>query len=167
MTYTAGQLDTLTDIGARYFAHDISNYNYQFDGNNYVSNKASWQTWEFPFYDVDYIGANTYTYTTLLNDNSIPLQIHYIGRTNAVTGDRTEDFFLYIMEQNGCTSLQKNKNLIQSISSHQQAVFFTSEYHDYTINFDYILNAAGQVSEMHVSNPDGTGTFMIYKMTYY
>jgi hypothetical protein len=166
MAYDAGVLDSIIDKGIEVFSHDIASFDYQLDGNNYLSQKASWETWLFPLYDVAFTATVTYTYSSILNNYMVPLQIPYLNLSYAVTGYKQDDFLLYLLQQNGYETL-KNRNLVQTISSHDQAVFFPSEYHDYITNFDYIINPSGQVSEMHVSNPDGTGTFMIYKMTYY
>jgi hypothetical protein len=150
------ELDTITTKGSPAYTHDISGFNYEFDGNNYLKQNISWYI--YSGLDVFYLDTATYTYTSILNDNFIPSQIPFLSIAYPVAGNTQDDLLLNLMEINGYHVYKRNKNLIQSIIS--------SNY-GYVTNYSYVINSFGQVSEMHISNSDGTGESTIYKMTYY
>ena len=162
---STNDLNTILIKGFPLFISNITSFNYEFDGNNYVKQKASWHI--YSFMDILYADTTLYSYTSMPNNDFVPLQIPYMTEVYTSTGNSGDDFLLYLMNINGCRTLKKNKNLVASISSYSYAVFSPSENHSYLTNFSYVLNSSGQVSEMHVSNPDGTGEIVVYKMTYY
>lgn len=164
--YKSDALDTLSVKGDMLISN-VLNYNYNYEGNNYISQYASWDVWDFVLHSVSYFDTTVYTYSSLLNNNFIPLQVPYFHVLYGITGHREDDMLLYILNINGYQTLKNNKNLLQSVSSFVRSFSFPDLNKNYLTNYTYIQNSAGQVVEMHVSNPDGAGIFMIYKMTYY
>lgn len=152
-------IDTVNEIGNLNFVHDVANYSYLFDGNNCTQQGVSWYIYTIFGGNVYYEDTIIYRYNySLKNDNYIPLQNPYLGTSYALLGSIDKSQILNLLEINGFSTLNRNKNLIQSISSTK---------YGYTTYFSYITNTLNQVTEMRISKPDGTGTALTYKMTYY
>lgn len=164
--YKSDALDTLSVKGDMLISN-VLNYNYKYEGNNYIIQYASWYVWDFVLHNVPYFDTTIYTYTTLLNEDCIPLQIPYFHVAYGISGQREDDMLLYVLDVNGYRAFDRNKNLIQSVSSFVRSFAFPVLNKNYLTNYTYVQNEAGQVVEMRVSNSDGTGVFMVYKMTYY
>ncbi|MBK9330665.1 MAG: hypothetical protein IPM95_15515 [Sphingobacteriales bacterium] len=150
--------DTVTESGQPVFVHDVSNFNYLFDGNNYVKQKVSGYKYSFLGGETYYLDSITYSYSDIPNNNFIPLQQPFLGTAYALTGNTNNNLLLYLLDINGYSVYKRNANLIKSVCSAN---------YGYIINYNYTLNPSGQVVEMAASNSNGTGTYMTYRMTYY
>lgn len=156
--YSNNNIDTTTEYGD-VFVSNIQNYTFISDSFNYLKNNLSWQVSDFSGGTISYEDTVIYTFNPQIYDAYLPLQkpIQSIGY--ALSGNVFEDpSALNLLELNGINIFKKNKNLIQSVKSAN---------YGYITNLSYVLNTLNQVIEMNVSNPDGTGTYLTYRMTYY
>lgn len=156
--YDSAKIDTITEAGS-IFISDIQNYDFVTDGFNYLSHAVSWTQMDFFYGTRRLTDTVQYGYSPHVYNNYVPLQRPFQSSGFILTGMPIEDVFNSILlEINGYNIFNKNKHLIQSV---------TSVNRGYQTNFSYRFNANNQVTEMDVSNPDGTGTFTRYKFTYY
>jgi hypothetical protein len=159
LTYNSTlNVDSVIETGQPVFVHDVSNFNYVFDGNNYTKQNVSWYR-SSPLGGETYsLDGITYSYSAIPNNNFIPLQQPFLGTAYALTGNTTNTLLLNLMEINGYSVYKRNAKLIKSLYS---------ENYGYITNYSYSTNALNQVVGMTVSNPDGTGVYLTYRMTYY
>ncbi len=152
-------VDSVIETGQPVFVHDIANFNYLFDGNNHVKQNVSWYKFS-PFGgETYYLDSVTYSYSDMPNNNFIPLQQPFLGSAYALTGNITNNtLLLNLLEMNGYSVYERNTNLIKSLHSAN---------YGYIVNYNYLTNSLHQVTEMSVSNSNGTGTYLTYRMTYY
>lgn len=156
--YDSASIDTLS-IPGDIFISDIQNYDFITDGFNCLSHTISWTQMDFFYGTRRLTDTVQYGYSPHVYNNYVPLQRPFQSSGFILTGMPIEDVFNSILlEINGYTFFNRNKHLIQSV---------TSVNRGYQTNFSYRFNAKNQLTEMDVSNPDGTGNFMRYKFTYY
>ena len=153
--------DTVIEItGLSIFPDNLKNYNYIYSNDNAISHEFSWTILDF-FSGVERLFKDTitYEYDTRQYRSFIPAQNPFCVSLYIYTGV-VQDYGaqLNVVELNGGTLVFKNKNLIKSLKS---AKF------GYITNYSYTFNTLNQVTEMRISKPDGTGTALTYKMTYY
>lgn len=159
MHYESNAVDTFTDVQpSNLFANNITNYNYQYDGNNYTKQKLLWYSLDLVLGIRSAEDSITYTYTTLPNNNFVPMQIPYLSAGYAITGSVENNLLLYALALKGYTVFRKNTYLIQSL---------ISAHYNRTINYHYTLNSLNQVSELSFSATGDAVIFNSYKLTYY
>ncbi len=156
--YDSAKIDTITEAGS-IFISDIQNYDFVTDGFNYLSHAVSWTQMDFFYGTRRLTDTVQYGYSPHVYNNYVPLQRPFQSSGFILSGNLYDNIFTFnLLEINGYNIFNKNKHLIQSV---------TSVNRGYQTNFSYRFNAKNQVTEMDVSNPDGTGNFMRYKFTYY
>ncbi|HNF48368.1 MAG TPA: hypothetical protein PKO18_04240 [Chitinophagales bacterium] len=151
-------IDSVKYAGNSNFVHDIVNSNYNSDGQNYIQQDISWNIFTILGGDRHYVDTITYLYTNFTNNNYIPQQIPLLETGYALLGSTQNNLHFYLAQLKGYSLLNKNKNLIKTVKS-KTLGFIT--------NYEYSFNSKNQVIEMRVSKPDGNGTALMYKMTYY
>ncbi len=156
--YDSASIDTLS-IPGDIFISDIQNYDFITDGFNCLSHTISWTQMDFFYGTRRLTDTVQYVYSPYVYNNYVPGQRSFQSTGFALSGYVYDGVFNSILlEINGYNIFNRNKHLIQSV---------TSVNRGYQTNFSYRFNAKNQLTEMDVSNPDGTGNFMRYKFTYY
>lgn len=152
-------LDIVNTAGVSLFAENIKNYNYTYGNGNVISHNLSWDEIDFlSNIPTHYIDTITYTYNTEVYGQYIPTQNPFIEATYILSGNHIGGTVGNIVEINGGIGVFKNKNLIKTIKSSKFG---------YISNYTYNYNSLNQITEIYISNSDGTGKAITYKMTYY
>ncbi len=137
----SGSIDTLLEINLQLIGN-IKNYDFQFENENCISNKVSYN-------DVfgQGFGTPTYEHNGLINENHIPFQINYL------TNSRESGLYdpLYFSGMLEIYAIPRNKNLVSK-----------SGYWEYL----YEYNNTGQLSLIEISKINDS-EYYISTLTYY
>lgn len=158
--YDGNNLNQISISNPNGLIYTIKHRDFEYENMNNIKYITEWS----PSPPSGTISINTDTllleyYSEYVNSQYVPFQYPILNQTYFLGGTLFDNIiFGSIMEMLDYAIIMKNSNLIKSIRSTNLG---------FVTNFTYSFNTTGKVSEITISNPDGTGILFKYKLEYY